>query len=170
MHRVGIGHLDLKPSNVILRSQQRASGELIAPVLVDFGLAGRHLRPGCGTGSYGAPEIWGLVPSGYEAKPASADVYAYACLAFEVLTGEPLFDEDTELATINAHLSHDGYPSRLRVLEGPGGRHELCELLSNALRRHPGERINISEVRDGLRELAPALRKLSGPLRNGRLP
>jgi eukaryotic-like serine/threonine-protein kinase len=165
MHQVGIGHLDLKPSNVILRSQQRASGEVIAPVLVDFGLAGRHLRPGCGTGSYGAPEIWGLIPDGYEANPASADVYAYACLAYEVLTGEPLFDEPSELAVINAHLSHDGYPSRLRGLAGPGGRQELCELLSNGLRRHPAERINIAEMRDGLRELAPALRKHTWPLR-----
>jgi eukaryotic-like serine/threonine-protein kinase len=166
MHRVGIGHLDLKPSNVIMRSQLRAKGEISAPVLVDFGLAGRHLRPGCGTGLYGAPEIWGLIPAGHEPKPASADVYAYACLAFEVLTGEPLFDEANELAVINAHLSHDGYPSRLRALEGSGGRLELCELLANGLRRHPAERVKIAEIRDGLRELAPALRKHSWPLRN----
>jgi eukaryotic-like serine/threonine-protein kinase len=165
MHEVDIGHLDLKPSNVILRSQQRANGEVTTPVLVDFGLAGRHLRPGCGTGLYGAPEIWGLIPAGHVAKPAEADVYAFACLAFEVLTGEPLFDEVSELAVINAHLSHDGYPGRLRTLAGSGGRQELCELLSNGLRRHPAERINIAEMRDGLRELAPALRKHSWPLR-----
>ncbi|HET8931936.1 MAG TPA: serine/threonine-protein kinase [Polyangiales bacterium] len=165
MHRVGIGHLDLKPSNVILRSQQRPNGEVVTPVLVDFGLAGRHLRPGCGTGLYGAPEIWGLIPTDHEPKPATADVYAFACLAFEVLTGEPLFDEDNELAVINAHLSHDGYPSRLRNLAGAGGRQELCELLANGLRRHPAERVNIAEMRDGLRELAPALRKHAWPLR-----
>jgi serine/threonine protein kinase len=165
MHQVGIGHLDLKPSNVILRSQQRANGEVVTPVLVDFGLAGRHLRPGCGTGLYGAPEIWGLIPAGHEPKPASADVYAFACLIFEVLTGKPLFDEHNELAVINAHLSHDGYPSALRNLAGRGGRQELCELLFNGLRRHPGERINVAEMRDGLRELAPALRKHGWPLR-----
>ncbi|HTU62640.1 MAG TPA: protein kinase, partial [Polyangiales bacterium] len=165
MHHVGIGHLDLKPSNVILRSQQRANGEVITPVLVDFGLAGRHLRPGCGTGLYGAPEIWGLIPPGHQPKPASADVYSFACLIYEVLTGKPLFDEDNELAVINAHLSHDGYPSALRNLAGRGGRQELCELLFNGLRSHPAERINIAEIRDGLRELAPALRKHGWPLR-----
>ena len=165
MHQVGIGHLDLKPSNVILRSQQRAIGEVITPVLVDFGLAGRHIRPGCGTGLYGAPEVWGLIPPGHQPKPASADVYSFACLTYEVLTGRPLFDADTELAVINAHLSHDGYPSALRNLAGRGGRQELCELLFNGLRSHPADRINIAEIRDGLRELAPALRKHSWPLR-----
>ena len=57
MHAVGVGPLDVKPSNVILRP----SGE---PVLVDFGLAGRHIRPGCGTGCYCAPEVWGVLPRG----------------------------------------------------------------------------------------------------------
>jgi serine/threonine protein kinase len=165
MHKVGIGHLDLKPSNVILRSEPRASGDGDVPVLVDFGLAGRHLRPGCGTGLYGAPEIWGLIPTGYEPRPAAADVYAFACLAFEVLTGLPLFEEPTELAVINSHLSHDGSPARLHALAGPSGRLELCELLANGLRRHPAERVTIAEMREGLRELAPALRKLAWPLR-----
>ena len=50
----GVGHLDLKPSNVVLRRDEQA-------VLVDFGLAGRHIRPGCATGAYGAPEVWGAL-------------------------------------------------------------------------------------------------------------
>ena len=57
MHGAGVGHLDVKPSNVIVRGEKQS-------VLVDFGLAGRHLRPGCGTSSYGAPEVWGIVPEG----------------------------------------------------------------------------------------------------------
>lgn len=165
MHQVGIGHLDLKPANVILRSQQRGESEQIMPVLVDFGLAGRQIRPGCGTSSYGAPEVWGLAPAGHPLKPASADVYSFACLCYEVLTGKPLFDADTELGVINLHLSHDGYPNALRALGARGGRQELSELLFNGLRSHPGERVNIAEMREGLRELAPALRKHSWPLR-----
>ena len=54
MHGVGVAHLDLKPTNVVMRKGKE-------PVLVDFGLAGRHLRLGCGSGPYGAPEVWGLI-------------------------------------------------------------------------------------------------------------
>jgi serine/threonine protein kinase len=60
MHAAGIAHLDLKPANVIVRD---APGQRRAPVLVDFGLAGRRVRPGCGTLDYSAPEIWGSSPA-----------------------------------------------------------------------------------------------------------
>src|SRR5262249_37825161 len=65
MHEQRLGHLDIKPANVILRQRDgAASGDLLsdalAPsaVLVDFGLAGRKIRPGCASPHYGAPEIW----------------------------------------------------------------------------------------------------------------
>ena len=109
MHGVGVGHLDIKPSNVILRDGAH-------PVLVDFGLAGRHLRPGCGTSSYGAPEVWGIVPEGVTATPMAADIYSFGCLAYEVLTGETLFDAPNEVALISAHLTHDGVPPPVKRL------------------------------------------------------
>jgi serine/threonine protein kinase len=166
MHRVGIGHLDVKPSNVILRgSQQQQQGETVTPVLVDFGLAGRHLRPGCATGPYGAPEIWGLAQPDHQPAPMSADVYAYACVAYETLTGETLFDGQNELAVINSHLSHDGYPDKLKALRERRGLLEFCELIANGLRRDPQERISVPEMREGFRELGPALARFSWPLR-----
>src|SRR5690606_7066609 len=108
MHGAGVGHLDLKPSNVILRDHDPLTGHAGTPVLVDFGLAGRALRPGCGTSSYGAPEIWGLLPKGHKPTPMAADVYAFGCLAFEVLTGRELVWASNEVGIITAHLSHDG--------------------------------------------------------------
>jgi hypothetical protein len=165
MHRVGIGHLDVKPSNVILRSSQTPSGEHATPVLVDFGLAGRHVRPGCATGPYGAPEIWGLTPPDHAPSPIPADVYAYACLAYEALTGETLFEGANEVAVINAHVGHDGYPDKLKALRERRGLLEFCELIANGLRRHPAERISVPEMREGLRELGPALARFSWPLR-----
>ena len=52
MHAVQIAHLDIKPPNVVLRESTGAA------VLVDFGLAGRRIRTGCGSVHYGAAEVW----------------------------------------------------------------------------------------------------------------
>jgi hypothetical protein len=41
----------------------------------------------------------------------------------------------------------------------------LCELIANGLRRHAAERISIAELREGFRELGPALAKFPWPLR-----
>ena len=114
MHKVGVAHLDVKPSNVIVRDPDGILGPKPPdePVLVDFGLAGRHLRPGCGTANYGAPEVWGHDESG-KARPAPADVYAFGCLAYEMLTGETLFQESNDLATLHSHLQHDGWPAKI---------------------------------------------------------
>jgi hypothetical protein len=163
MHRVGIGHLDVKPSNVILRTAITTEGSA-APVLVDFGLAGRHLRPGCATGPYGAPEIWGLQPEDWSQRPMPADVYAFSCLAYEMLTGDTLFEAPSELAVINAHLSHDGYPDKLLQLRQNPRLTAVCDLIANGLRQHPDERISIEQMRDGFRELGPALSQLNWPL------
>jgi hypothetical protein len=78
MHQVGVGHLDVKPSNIIVCNPDAITGvgQPPKPLLVDFGLAGRHLRPGCGTANYGAPEIWG---AGDTSQAIPADVYARHC-------------------------------------------------------------------------------------------
>jgi hypothetical protein len=164
MHRVGVGHLDVKPSNVIMRTGLGGGEVAVAPVLVDFGLAGRHIRPGCATGPYGAPEIWGLTPDGWSQRPMPADVYAFSCMAFEVLTGDTLFEAPNELAVINAHLSHDGYPEKLLALRQNPRLTAVCDLIANGLRQHPDERISIDEMRAGFHELTPVLGQLRWPL------
>ncbi len=165
MHHVGIGHLDVKPSNVILRTTYGPFSETTMPVLVDFGLAGRHVRPGCATGQYGAPEIWGLVPEDFELRPWGADVYAYSCLAYEMLTGDTLFDGPGELAIINMHLTHDGYPDKLLALRENTELEALCDLIANGLRQHPADRISMPEMRESFQELSPVLKRFEWPLR-----
>lgn len=156
MHKYSIGHLDLKPSNVILRAGQ-------TPTLVDFGLAGRVIRPGCATGPYGAPEVWGVVPDDFRGDPSpmAADVYAFGALAFEVLTGRTLFEADTEVAIVSKHLVHDGHPTELDRLSHV---RPLVELLEHALRRDPRQRWAISRVRQALRAIAKVAGTFSWPL------
>ncbi len=158
MHGLGIGHLDIKPSNLILRDEHA--------VLVDFGLAGRTLRPGCGTAEYGAPEVWladGSAPAA-NASVTAIDVYATACVAFELLTGSVLFQAPSELALVAKHLAHDGVPEGVLQLAKSSKTQELAELLCSALRHAPAKRIGIVELRDALRRLSRRLERENWPL------
>jgi serine/threonine protein kinase len=143
MHRAGVAHLDVKPSNVIVRSGN-------TPVLVDFGLSGRQLRPGCGTLEYCAPEVLGVVPDGATPDPTRADVYAFACMAYELLVGRLLFDSEDETALMSQQLSHDGWPDELaRLAEVPGMR-PIAAVLGACLRRDFRNRPSADEVRSAL--------------------
>ena len=168
MHAQGLGHLDLKPANVIMR-QPRGESDLVAdspqaaPVLVDFGLAGRKIRPGCASPHYGAPEIWD--PGMYgSTDPSPADVYGFACLAYEMLVGRPLFAADTLPGLIGCHFEHDGNPAGLAPLHATRGLAPLAQILAAGLAPNPRARATIVELRDALRDLQPALRTADWPL------
>ena len=155
MHQVGIGHLDIKPANIIVRPTQQGQNKTrpTHPVLVDFGLAGRHLRPGCGTAHYGAPEIWAR--NADRSQPIPADVYSFACLVYETLFGEPLFDSDSELGLITMHFNHDGAPEPILALRNQ--HPELAKLLRSCLRKNPNDRITIRQARQLLANLRHTL-------------
>lgn len=157
MHSAGLGHLDLKPSNVVLRRGEQA-------VLVDFGLAGRKIRSGCGTGPYGAPEIWGVAPKGMVPTPMAADIYSFACLAFELVTGRVLFDAPNAVAQISLHVSHDGAPPPVRALVDHPEVRPLMELLVYALQPDPRRRPSAEALRRELRAVAPMLENVRWPV------
>jgi eukaryotic-like serine/threonine-protein kinase len=157
MHSVGVGHLDIKPSNVLLRRGEQG-------VLVDFGLAGRKIRQGCGTGPYGAPEIWGVLPKDFVPSPMPADIYSFGCIAYEMLTGQLLFDAPNEVAQISMHLSHDGLPAPLQALSGRPELAELVKTIAPALRRDPRLRPTASDLRAGLRAEWSKLEDTKWPL------
>ncbi len=173
MHSVEVGHLDVKPANIILRSEAIDLGASIAfarvpasnAVLVDFGLAGRHLRPGCATVYYGAPEVWttSATPPA-AATPMAADVYSFSCLAYELLTGEPLFWGNTAISIVTAHRNHDGLPEGLLQLAVEEELRPLVELISRGLRKRPEQRASIKELRGGLASISADLSYREWPL------
>lgn len=153
MHDAGVGHLDIKPSNVVLRPTGEA-------VLVDFGLAGRHIRVGCATPYYASPEVWGHNEQGV--SPFTADAYSFGCVAYEMFTGKRLFEGSHVLMLMAAHFEHDGKPEPVAKLAKSSP--ELAAWITSALRRSPRDRATIETLRRGLADLTPSLTSRAWPL------
>lgn len=99
LHRAGLIHRDVKPSNVLLDSGGAA-------MLTDFGLAKgpdytvlTMPHQIMGTADYMAPELI----RGAAADQAS-DIYALGCMAYECLVGTPPFAGSNMLAVATAQL------------------------------------------------------------------
>ncbi len=102
IHAAGTLHRDLKPSNILLDDQLRAR-------VSDLGLAvqfqdGALIKELVGTPGYIAPEIQFDVTAEGGATPQS-DLYSLACMAFELLTGEPPYSASDDLALAVLHAT-----------------------------------------------------------------
>jgi serine/threonine protein kinase/Tol biopolymer transport system component len=125
-HRQGVLHRDIKPENILLHDGQ--------PVLGDFGIALAVATAGgdrlthsglvVGTPSYMSPEQ----VSGDALIDGRSDIYALACVAYEMLAGEPPFAGPTARAVIAAVMTKDARPLRER-------RHTVPEGVAVAIHR-----------------------------------
>ncbi|HEX6493296.1 MAG TPA: serine/threonine-protein kinase, partial [Candidatus Dormibacteraeota bacterium] len=104
-HAQGLIHRDVKPANILVAPG--AGGVADQAYLVDFGITKRTTTAGLtqaglfvGTLDYAAPEqIRG------QAVDARTDIYSLGCVLFECLAGVSPFRRDSELDTLQAHLS-----------------------------------------------------------------
>jgi ABC-type multidrug transport system ATPase subunit len=117
-HRRGIVHRDVKPANILL--EERDGGE--HAWLTDFGIAklltsldltvkGAVL----GTPSYMAPEQ-------ATGKPVDArvDIFAFGCVAAEMVTGRPAFQGSSAMELLHAIIHKPPDLDDLRERAGPG--------------------------------------------------
>jgi serine/threonine protein kinase len=149
VHREGLAHRDVKPSNVFLSAGMPASA-----VLLDFGLStggGSITANGAlvGTPGYMAPEQ----VRGSSAGPA-ADVFALGAILYECLAGRAAFHAATTEILLTKILveAPDALPS-LRS-ETPDA---LVALIGKMMAKGEGERPTADDVRGNLASIASEL-------------
>lgn len=137
VHRCGVVHLDLKPSNLLLRRR----GDLSSLVLTDFGVAhiGRDADdenglPG-GSLIYMAPEQ----RRGEEVGP-TADLYPCGVMLLEMLLGHPPLDSAQALRGVNLLELETCWSDAMRG-DLPGLRTEMLVLARSLVAPDPEQRL-----------------------------
>jgi serine/threonine-protein kinase len=137
-HGKGLVHRDVKPANILLASEEGVEDEAHV-YLSDFGVA-KHsasralTKTGIfvGTAEYASPEqIEGKQLDG------RADVYSLGCVLYECLTGAPVYDRDSEVALMYAHLLEP--PPSVTAIR-PDLPPEVDELVAKAMAKSRDDR------------------------------
>jgi tetratricopeptide (TPR) repeat protein/tRNA A-37 threonylcarbamoyl transferase component Bud32 len=136
-HELGVVHRDIKPDNVLLT---RGSA-----VVTDFGIAKAlsasrldagdsptltALGTSLGTPAYMAPEQGAGDPSANH----RADLYAFGCMAYELLCGEQPFHGRTPHKLMAAHMTEKPRPIAERRIDAPPA---LAALVMQCLEKEP---------------------------------
>src|SRR5688572_21046126 len=150
-HERGVVHRDIKPDNVMV------SGG--SAVVTDFGIAKAisasrtdspdatltQVGTSLGTPAYMAPEQ----AAGDPATDHRADLYAFGCMAYEMLAGEPPFVEKGPQQLLAAHMSKTADPISGRRGDVPPA---LASVITQCLAKDPAERpasaVDVARVLD----------------------
>ena len=151
VHRAGLLHLDLKPSNVLLDAAPDTPRERAAPRVGDFGIAYRWNDPDAtttvtglagplGTPSYMAPE---QVKGDRAAIGPAADIYGLGALLYHVLTGRPPYSAPSVAETLEQVRNQEPVPPRRLNPAIPPDLETVC---LKCLQKKPGDRYASAEA------------------------
>ena len=136
-HRAGIVHRDLKPANVLV-----LEGTPLRLKLLDFGVA-KLLSSGptqtrhgqvLGTATHMAPEQ--ALGDARLVTPQS-DLYSLGAIAYEMLTGKPVFHHESDVMLMIMHVRDAVPPIRDQVPDVPDG---IATLVERLLAKNPADR------------------------------
>ena len=151
-HDAAIVHRDIKPENVLLSKGLAMVTDFgVAKALTDAsptldGEFSTTVGVARGTPAYMAPEQIAADPG----LTIQADVYSFGALAYELLTGRPVFGALSAQAVMAAHIASTPEPvERLRPEAPPG----LSRLVMQCLSKEPNERPTSGQVVERLDEL-----------------
>ena len=157
LHLRRICHRNLKPENIILKSER----EMSTGVITDFGMAARVLRDAdgdslnlterCGTAMFMAPEVIAQIP--YDTQ---ADMWSFGVLIFLVLTGVHPF-EDTHRQALYLKICKNEYS--FHPEEWSGVSKNAKRFVANLLHTDPEVRMTADEclLHPWLAELLPSI-------------
>jgi serine/threonine protein kinase len=159
IHAAGFVHRDLKPENLFV-NRRNNEGETCK--VLDLGLAKHHTgenltRDGAlvGTVRYMAPE-----QARGEATDPRTDIYALGLVLYELITGRPFIDEETEPAQL-FRIMNPPAPLQAQLASMPA---PLIEVLARALAPEPRARwATAAELAERLRRVGDSLRLVSIP-------
>lgn len=133
-HRQGVIHRDIKPGNILLDGEGNA-------LLGDFGIvkqtdSGADLT---GTSIVGTPSY--MPPEQAQGQPltAQADLYSFAVVTYEILSGNPPFSSDNMMNLLLKHLS-DPVPDITD--SAPSLPAALNDVMKKALAKAPQDRFS----------------------------
>ena len=149
IHSQGFAHNDVKPDNVLFR-RELTVGERLEPVLIDFGVAAKLVRPQLdGSVVYMAPERLqeSRDPSAPEVvanvDPSKADVWSMGILLYRLLVGREPFLGLTDRSVTSAILRAIPPSMTKRRQDLP---RELDEfVIEGCLAKDPKLRVNVRD-------------------------
>ncbi|MCL6511860.1 MAG: tetratricopeptide repeat protein [Anaerolineae bacterium] len=139
-HGRGMIHRDVKPANILFRSQNALARE---PVLTDFGIAriaGEAAQPGHASlsgGLVGTPAYMSPEQASGQAVDARSDVYSLGIVLYEMVCGRVPFRADSPTAVLLQHINQ-APPSPAQF--NPNVPPAVQDVIARALAKQPEAR------------------------------